>query len=127
MNTDLLIATRMVVLALIAYSIGMLIEQKARLVRTTVVVFLMLGVMMDIAATILMILGSTKSSFSTHGALGYSALVAMLLATILLWRHRLASGPLAEVPMGLHRFSRFAYAWWIITFIVGGLLTVLHV
>jgi hypothetical protein len=126
MNTDLFIGTRIVVLALIAYSIGMLIEQKTRLVRTAVVVFLTLGITMDIAATTLMIMGSAKPPFSVHGALGYSALFVMLLATILLWRHRLNSGSLAEVPMGLHLYSRYAYAWWVLTFVVGGLLVLLN-
>lgn len=126
MNTTLIIGTRVVILALLSYSVGILIEQKTRRVRTPVLVFLTLGIVIDITATALMILGSANSPFSIHGALGYSALIAMLSATILLWKHGLAYGHEAEVPSRLHLYSRFAYLWWVITFVVGGLLVLLR-
>jgi hypothetical protein len=125
MNPELLWGTRIVVLTLIAYSIGFFIEQKTRLVRSPALSFLTLGLMLDIAATVLMIVGSARSPFSMHGVLGYSALFAMLLATVLLWRNRSASRPDAEVPSRLHLYLKYAYAWWIFTFVVGGLLAVL--
>ena len=124
MNAALMAGTRIVVLALISYSIGIITEQKKHKINSFVLVFLSLGIVLDITATIFMIAGSPNSPFTLHGFLGYSALGAMLVDTFLVWKFRLKNG-LQDVPKGLHLYSRYAYLWWIIAFVTGSLLVVL--
>ena len=124
MNAALMTGTRVVVLALISYSVGIIVEQKKHKVSNTVIIFLSLGIVLDIVATAFMIIGSSNSPFTLHGFLGYSALGAMLLDTIFVWRYRLKNG-LSDVSKSLHLYSRYAYLWWVIAFITGGLLVVI--
>jgi Flp pilus assembly protein protease CpaA len=125
MNVFISYGTKIVVLALIAYSVAILTEQKSHRVSNRVLIFLTLGIILDIAATTFMILGSGNTPFTLHGVIGYSSLGAMLIDTVLIWRHRLNSSATEEVPRPLHLYSRYAYIWWIIAFITGGLLVML--
>jgi len=125
MNIFISYGTKIVVLALIAYSVAILTEQKIHHVSNRVLIFLTLGIILDIVATAFMILGSGNTPFTLHGFIGYSSLGAMLIDTVLIWRHRLKSNATEEVPKRLHLYSRYAYIWWIIAFITGGLLVML--
>ena len=122
MNSFLIAGTRIVILALIAYSIAIITEQKKQQVNNIVLVFISLGILFDIIATAFMITGSSKSPFTLHGILGYSSLAAMLIDTILIWRHRITQGNTMKVPAILHKYSRYAYIWWVLAFITGGAL-----
>jgi hypothetical protein len=125
MNPTLIAGTRIVVLALIFYSIGIITEQHKRHITNLALITLTIGIMLDITATAFMIIGSPNSPFTLHGFLGYSALIAMLIDTILVWRFRLANGNDIEVSKPLHLYSRYAYGWWVIAFVSGSLLVVL--
>ena len=117
-----MVGSIIVFLALTFYSIGVLTEQKYKKVLPRVLFFLTLGIIFDIVATACMIAGSSKGLFTLHGIIGYSALIAMLIDNILIWRIRQKSGIGAEVPDRIHLYSRYAYIWWVIAFITGGLL-----
>lgn len=125
MNTLIIAGTSIVFLALISYSIGVITEQRKRIVSRTVLLFLSLGLAFDITATTLMILGSSKGPVTLHGFIGYSSLAGMLADNILLWRLRFRFGYNAAVPLKIHLYSRYAYVWWVIAFITGGLLVAL--
>lgn len=122
MNVLLQYGTKIVVLALISYSIAIITEQRRRLVTNTVVVFISAGIILDITATAFMIAGSGNTPFTLHGFLGYSSLLGMLIDTVLIWRHRVLVGTKKEVPVRLHLYSRYAYIWWVLAFITGGAL-----
>jgi len=122
MNIFISYGTKIVVLALIAYSIAILTEQKTHRVSNRVLIFITLGIILDITATAFMILGSGNTPFTLHGFIGYSSLGAMLIDTVLIWGHRLKTGATEKVSKRLHLYSRYAYIWWIIAFITGGLL-----
>ncbi|MFA5418594.1 MAG: hypothetical protein WC341_09060 [Bacteroidales bacterium] len=122
MNTYLQIGTSIVIFALISYSIGIITEQRIKRISRRVITFLTLGVLLDITATIFMIIGSDKGGFTVHGFIGYSSLLGMLMDAILMWMHMAKSGIGAEVPHKLHLYSRYAYIWWVLAFITGGLL-----
>jgi hypothetical protein len=109
-----------VVLALASYTVGVVIEQRARRVTGRALAFLVTGVVFDVTATVCMILGSGKV-LTLHGVLGYSALAGMLVETVLAARHRLRSGD-GGVPRWLHLSTRAAYAWWVVAFLSGGIL-----
>jgi hypothetical protein len=117
----LIAGTIIVNLALIFYTVGIVLEQRRHRVTRNVIRFLTLGVLFDVTATVCMITGSPNSPFSLHGLLGYSSLTAMLIETFLAWRHRSEHGE-AEVGRGLHLYSRIAYIWWVAAYITGALL-----
>jgi hypothetical protein len=122
MNILLVYGTRIVVLALISYSISIITEQRTHRVSNIVLWFLTTGIILDITATIFMIMGSNNSAFTLHGFLGYSSLGGMLIDTILIWKHRLSTDASTKVPKKLHLYSRYAFIWWILAFITGGAL-----
>jgi uncharacterized repeat protein (TIGR03987 family) len=122
MNTLSIIGAVTVTLALISYSIGILSEQLTRKIIPRVMIFVTLGVILDITATLFMILGSRNSPFTFHGSIGYSALLVMLFECFFLWRLKAKKGLRVEVPNRLHRYSLIAYIWWIIAYITGSLI-----
>ncbi|MBN2089180.1 hypothetical protein JW964_06190 [candidate division KSB1 bacterium] len=124
MNPILQAGTRVVVLALIFYSIAIFTEQRKHLATNLVLTTLSIGIILDITATIFMIIGSPNSPFTLHGFLGYSALLVMSLDTIFIWRFRMKNLSSVNVPPKLHLYSRYAYLWWVIAFITGGLLVI---
>ena len=125
MKTILIFGTSIVNLALIFYSIGILTEQIRHTINRRVLVFVTGGLMFDITATILMIIGSENPAFTAHGLLGYSSLTGMLIDAILLWRLARKNGLNFRVPVGLHWYTRIAYAWWLAAYITGALIVFL--
>jgi hypothetical protein len=121
MNTNILAGVIIVNLALLAYTIGIVAEQRSHRVSRLVLVFLSVGVVCDIVATGFMIAGSGEGLFTPHGFLGFSALAGMLVETALAWRHRRTASD-AVVPASLHIYSRIAYGWWIVAYITGVIL-----
>jgi len=124
MNAYSMTGAGIVLFALLAYSLSILTEQRKKLVTPFVLRFLTIGIILDITATVFMIIGSSKSAFTLHGFLGYSSLAGMLTDTLLIWRFHLRTQAGTLVPKGLHIYSGLAYAWWVIAFITGLLLVV---
>lgn len=125
MKPIIIVATILVHIALIAYSVAIITEQRKHRVTPIVLWVLTCGVVFDIAATACMIAGSTKSPFSLHGILGYSSLSLMLIDAVLIWRfHR--HTPAATVPGPLHLYSRIAYIWWLLAYLTGSTLVMLR-
>lgn len=122
MKPILLAGSLIVTLALVAYSIGVITEQRKKIITWRTLIFLAIGLVLDITGTICMLIGSTNSPFTYHGFIGYSALLAMLMDTFLMWRLKYRSGLLVSVPSTIHRYSRTAYAWWIFAYISGFLM-----
>jgi hypothetical protein len=121
MNPVRLAAVGTVTLALILYAIGIVKEQRGRRATGAVRAFLTLGVASDITATALMVIATGSFAATLHGALGYSALTLMFIDTVLLWRHW-AAHRLAEVPRGLHLYSRIAFLYWVLAYFTGAAL-----
>ena len=124
MNHYSMIGAGIVIFALLSYSLSIITEQRKKLVTNFVLRFLTIGIILDITATVFMIIGSSKSAFTLHGFLGYSSLAGMLIDTILIWRFHLKTQPGTIVPKKLHLYSRFVYSWWVIAFITGLMLVV---
>jgi hypothetical protein len=122
MNTLSIIGATIVTLALISYSIGIITEQVKKKIIPRVLIFITLGVVLDITATVFMILGSKNSPFTSHGFIGYSALFLMLIELVSIWRSYNKLGMGADVPKGVHLYSRYAYIWWVVAYITGSLI-----
>jgi hypothetical protein len=122
MNKMVMVGSLIVFFALLFYSIGIFTEQKHKKVLPLVLWFLTLGIIFDITATCFMIAGSSKGLFTLHGLIGYSSLLGMLIDNILIWRLRIKNGIGTVVNDAIHKYSRYAYIWWVVAFITGGLL-----
>jgi len=120
-NDILIKAVAVVTVALIFYSVAVVTEQKKQRISKLVLIFMSLGVLFDIASTVLMIIGSRKIPFTIHGFIGYSALLVMLIDTILIWRFWRGNGGV-QVPKGLNTYTRLAYGWWVIAYIAGAII-----
>lgn len=121
-----MIGSLVVIFALISYTIGFIMEQRKKIVNSRVLLFFTLGVVLDISATTLMIMGSSKGMLTFHGLLGYSSLLGMCTDTFLLWRHNVKNGSEVKVSRGLNTYSLVAYGWWVLAFITGGLMVALR-
>ena len=125
MKPILIAGTSIVNLALISYSIFIFHEIKHRKVTSKLLTFLTAGVILDVTATICMIIGSSKGPFTLHGILGYSSLTAMAIDTILIWNVKNKSGIDSVLSNALHKYSLAAYLWWILAYITGAMLVFL--
>ncbi len=117
-------AVTTVTTALLLYTIGATKEMRARRASPGVRGFLAAGVTFDVTATLLMILATTREGLSVHGVLGYSALAAMALDTLLIWRHGRRAGD-APLGRGLHLYSRVAYVYWVAAYFTGATLVMM--
>ncbi|MEJ5244595.1 MAG: hypothetical protein WHV28_02675 [Bacteroidota bacterium] len=122
MKTILIVGATTVTLALISYSIAIISEQRSKVVSKKVLYFLTTGWMLDVSATIMMIIGSSNTPFTLHGAIGYSALMLMSIETYLIWKIKINNAWNVEVPNNIHLYSRIAYIWWVAAYITGSLL-----
>ena len=122
MNILSMIGAGVVTLALISYSVGIISGQKSKKVSKTVLSFIIVGVILDVTATSFMIIGSTNSPFTFHGFIGYSALLAMLIDMVLLWRAKRQSGINTTTKKSLSIYSLLAYIWWVVVYISGSFM-----
>ena len=120
MNALLVTGTRIVVIALILYSIAYFVTLRKKSITNAVLIFQSLGLFTDIIATVLMISGSPNSPFTLHGVIGYSSLLGMIIDTYLFWRVRFTTGP--QLIRKLKIYSSIAYIWWVVAFVTGALL-----
>ena len=121
MSPILISGAIIVTVALIFYSVAILTEQRKRKISNFILFFLTGGVILDITATIFMIVGSTNSPFTVHGFIGYTVLIAMLIDTYLIWSFRLKNGNETLVPKAIHMYSLIAYLGWVAVYITGSL------
>jgi uncharacterized repeat protein (TIGR03987 family) len=124
LNIVIIRAVVVVTFALIFYSIAVITEQRKSQVTKLVLFFLTSGVLLDISSTTLMIAGSTDMPFTVHGCIGYSALLVMLIDAVLIWRHWMKNGGV-RIPRNLHIYTRIAYGWWVVAYIVGAIMSAL--
>ncbi|HMD67279.1 MAG TPA: hypothetical protein VKF42_00275 [Chitinivibrionales bacterium] len=122
MNPTLAIGVVIVTCALIFYSVAVITEQRKSVVSRVVLIFLTAGIACDITATLYMIIGSRNIPITVHGVIGYSALLAMLVDTLLIWGHWRRNRGRRPVPRGIHWYTRIAYGWWVVAYIAGGII-----
>ena len=127
MKPLVMIGTILVHLALISYGIGIISEQSKHRITQFILVFLALGLIFDLSATVCMVIGAGRGFLTKHSALGYSCLLAMAIDSMLVLRHRIKHGD-QQVPYSLHLYSRYAYLWWVLgAWVTGGFLAYMSV
>lgn len=120
-----MIGAFLVTFALLSYGVGSISLQRFKMVSRSVLWFLSLGILFDIAATVCMIIGSQNTPFTIHGFLGYSAFMVMLVDLILVWKESRKEGINSIINKSLHLYAKLAYGWWVIAYITGSLLVIL--
>jgi hypothetical protein len=118
-NPTIVKAVIVVTCALVSYSIGVITEQRKKSITRFVLTFLTIGVILDITSTVLMIMGS--SGITYHGFIGWSALSVMLVDAVLIWRYW-GKNKSAAVTRGLNLYTRWAYGWWVLAYILGAII-----
>lgn len=118
MNPIVLTGVVFITLALVVYTVAVILEQRSRRISAAALALFAIGVVADLVATGCMASVATRGLLSPHGALGVSALFAMIVAAVFAWRHRSRFGN-QEVPRWLHLYVRFVYLGWVAAYFVG--------
>ncbi len=122
MKPILMAGSAIVTLALIFYSIAFFKFHKLKKFTNPVLGFQTAGLLLDITATTLMILGSSHGPFTLHGLLGYSSLTLMIFDTAFFWNNRKSE----SAPKWISLYSRVAYIWWVLAYVTGSLLVMIR-
>ena len=110
--------------ALILYTIFIILESKRQKTTKSVLIFITLAVLFDIAATTCMMIGTTRTYFTFHGIMGYIGLLLMIIDAVLLWKYKIKQGAEVLISKSLNLFSRIAYTWCVIAFMTGVLISI---
>jgi hypothetical protein len=121
MKPILIAAISIVNLALISYTIAMILQTRGKLMSRRVLAFLTAGVALDITSTICMIIASGKV-ITLHGVLGYTALGGMLIDMLLSYTHVKKSGINSPLSPSFTTWSLVAYFYWVLAYITGAIL-----
>lgn len=124
MNILSIIGAFIITLAFLSYGIGSISVQRFKVVTPGVLIFISVGVVLDIVAVVFMISGSRNTPFSLHGFLGYSAILTMVIDLFFIWRSYHRNGWDSVISKPLITYSKFAYGWWVIAYITGSLLVI---
>ena len=124
MNILSLFGAFLITLALLSYGIASIAIQRFKIVTTGMLIFLSLGVILDLIAITFMISGSTKGIFTLHGILGYSATLTMVTDLFLILKSYFKNGFDSVIDNSVLLFSKIAYAWYLFVYITGSLLII---
>jgi hypothetical protein len=123
-NILTLVGAFVVTLSLLSYGIGTITIERFKTIPVFAFIFLVVGLLLDIAETVLMIIGSNSTPFTLHGFIGYSAFCVMLVYVIMLTRFYLRTGKKSEVPPKLIIYTKISYGFWVIAYLTGSLLVI---
>lgn len=118
MKTVVLVGIVVVVLALAAYTAGIVALLRSRRATARAVGYLSAGVALDLVSTGCMVAAAEGPLLTPHGIVGFSALGGMIVLTVLAWRLRLGRGE-EDLPVWVRALARLAYAWWVVAFFTG--------
>lgn len=124
MKPVLIAGITIVNLALLSYTTAIVIQNRTRSITSRTLLFLTIGVILDITSTICMIIGSGHF-ITLHGIIGYSSLAGMLADTYMSWRHASNVGKDAAISPAFKRWSNIAYSYWILAYITGAILVMI--
>jgi hypothetical protein len=124
MQAVLIAGITIVNLALISYSIAIFTQRKSKVISRNILIFLCIGVILDITATICMIIGSGKF-LTLHGIIGYTSLSGMITDTLFSFRFARKYGLGKTIPAHFNKWSFLAYLYWVIAYVTGALLVII--
>jgi hypothetical protein len=121
MKPVLLAGISIVNAALVSYGIAIVMQSRKKAIDRRVLTFLTLGVILDVTATICMIIASGKI-ITLHGVIGYTALVGMLTDTVISFRFTRLHGLPSQLSKNFLRWSLIAFSYWVVAYITGAIL-----
>lgn len=124
MNPLAIIGAFVITLSFLAYGIGNISLVRFKIVGRIVVGFLSVGVVLDIAAIVLMTLGSKGSPFTMHGFLGVTAFLVMLVNAVWSWRMFLVYGCDCKARKNHIIYAKAAYLFWVVAYFTGSLIVI---
>jgi len=119
MSTQLIVASILITLALIFYSLGVWSERIARYLKPWHVVAFWIGFMFDISGSWIMhkMSGGPLNLLEMHTITGQIALWLMLAHAI--WATRVARKGSEEMRRGFHRYSIVVWTIWLVPYFGG--------
>lgn len=126
MKPVLMAGMTIVNLALLSYTIAIILQRRKKIMSSAVLIFLTTGVVFDITATICMVAGSSQGALTLHGIIGYTSLAGMLTDTVFSYLLRFRNGKDAAIPARFNKNSLLAYCYWILAYITGAILIMLR-
>lgn len=124
MNPLSFVGAFIITLALLSYGIASIAIQRFKIITHGMLVFLILGVILDLIAITFMISGSSKGVFTPHGILGYTATITMILDLIFILKNYFRNGIDSIIGNSVILFTKIAYAWYLFVYITGSLLII---
>ena len=124
MNPLAIIGAFVITLSFLAYGVGSISLVRFRIVGRIVVTFLSIGVILDIVAITLMVLGSKGSPFTLHGFLGATAFLVMLVEAIWCWKMYIAQGRDSKANKTHIIYTKTAYLFWVVAYFTGSLIVI---
>jgi hypothetical protein len=122
MQPILIAGVALVNLALILYTVFIILFRRKGILSTGVLVWLISAVLSNIASSIFMILGSSTGGLSLHSYVGYSALFVMFLCLAFVLVEVFNAGIGTEVSKKLRLWVSLGYFYWIAAYIANGLI-----
>ncbi len=122
MNPLAIYGAFIITIALLFYGIATIAIQRFKIITSYILVFLSLGLVLDLIAISLMIIGSDKGAFTLHGFIGYLATLTMVIDVFIIWKNYFKLGLDKLLKKRVILYSRFAYIWWLIAYITGSLI-----
>jgi uncharacterized repeat protein (TIGR03987 family) len=117
MTTQLLIASILITLALILYSIGVWSERLARRLKYWHLIFFWGGLACDTTGTGIMFEMSGGLEFSIHAVTGIAAILLMFVHAV--WATSVLVIKNEKAIANFHHFSVFVWAVWLIPYLTG--------
>jgi uncharacterized membrane protein YidH (DUF202 family) len=124
MNPLAIVGAFVITLSFLSYGIGSISLVRFNIVGRIVVAFLSMGVILDIIAITLMILGSKGSPFTLHGFLGATAFIVMLVDAIWSWKMYIANGRDSKARKNHIIYTKAAYGFWVVAYLTGSLIVI---
>lgn len=124
MNILSIVGAFIITFALLSYGTACISIIRFKLMTPLVIIFLTLGLILDITAVGFMMAGSENSPFGLHGILGFTAILSMLINVVIIWKAYLKNGINVRIPKKIVTYSKFAYLWWLIAYFTGSLLVI---
>lgn len=124
MNLLAIIGAFVITLSFLAYGIGSISLVRFKIVGRIVLTFLTLGVILDLVAIYLMILGSKGTPFTLHGLLGGVAFFVMFVESIWCWKLYLNYGRDFKAGKSHIVYTKVAYLFWVVAYFTGSLLII---
>jgi uncharacterized repeat protein (TIGR03987 family) len=117
MTPELVLATVLIILALVCYSIGVWSERIAGRLKPWHIVFFCLGLIFDTTGTGIMMGAAGGLTSDIHGVTGVAAILLMIVhavwATVVLARHD------ERAIRNFHKFSVVVWTIWLVPFLTG--------